>query len=78
MYWRMPGLMVFTLPKDYTALEIQNFFASLGDPNVRTFMGLPEDKKVDILGSKGKVLTPEEFTDPIIKSICMGASIPKQ
>ena len=78
VYWRLPGLMVFTLPQNYTKDEIQNFFNSLGDPNVRTFIGLPSDKKLEILGAAGKVLNPEDFTNPILRSISMGSGIPKQ
>lgn len=78
VYWRLPGLMVFTFPKDYKKTEIENFFASLGDPNVRTFIGLPADKKLEILGAAGKVLNPEDFTNPILRSISMGSGIPKQ
>ena len=78
VYWRLPGLLVFKFPENYSKEEIQNFFASLGDPNVRTFIGLPRDKEVEVLGSAGKVLKPEEFTNPILRSISMGSSIPKQ
>jgi len=78
VYWRLPGILVFKFPENYTKEEIQNFFSSLGDPNVRTFIGLPKDKEVDVLGAKGRVLAPEEFIDPIMRSISMGASIPKQ
>jgi hypothetical protein len=77
VYWRMPGLMVFTLPKNYTSTEVQNFLTSLGDPNVRTLIALPEDKKLEILGAAGKVLDPELFTNPILRSISMGSGIPK-
>jgi phage-related protein (TIGR01555 family) len=78
VYWRLPGILVFKFPENYSKEEIQNFFSSLGDPNVRTFIGLPKDKEVDVLGAKGRVLSPEEFIDPIMRSISMGASIPKQ
>jgi hypothetical protein len=77
VYWRMPGLMVFTLPKNYTTTEVQNFLTSLGDPNVRTLIAMPDDKKLEILGAQGKVLDPELFTNPILRSISMGAGIPK-
>jgi hypothetical protein len=77
VYWRMPGLMLFTLPKTYTTAEAQNFLTSLGDPNARTLIALPDDKKLEILGAQGKVLNPEEFTNPILRSISMGAGIPK-
>jgi len=77
VYWRMPGLMVFTLPKDYTPTEVQNFLTSLGDPNARTVLALPSDKTMEILGAEGKVLSPEKFTNPILRSISMGAGIPK-
>lgn len=78
VYWRLPGILVFKFPENYTKEEIQNFFSSLGDPNVRTFIGLPKDKEVDVLGAAGRVLPPEQFIDPIMRSISMGASIPKQ
>jgi phage-related protein (TIGR01555 family) len=77
VYWRMPGLMVFTLPKSYEAADVTSFLTSLGDPNARTLLALPEDKKLEILGAEGKVLSPEKFTNPILRSISMGAGIPK-
>ena len=78
VYWRMAGLMVFTLPTNYTPEEIKAFFASLGDPNVRSFIALPDDKKLEILGAAGRTLDPSLFTDPILRSISMGSGIPKQ
>jgi hypothetical protein len=78
VYWRMAGLPVFTVPKDYKKAEIENFLSTLGDPNVRTFLCLPEDKKVEILSAAGRILSPQDFTDLIIRSISMGSSIPKQ
>lgn len=78
VYWRMAGLLIFHLPKDYNQPEIQNFLASLGDPNVRTFLALPEDKQAEILSAAGRVLPPEEFTNLIMRSISMGSAIPKQ
>jgi hypothetical protein len=77
VYWRTAGLMVFTLPKDYTKEQIDTFFASLGDPNVRTFIGLPDDKKLEMLGVQGRVPSPEDYTSPILRSISMGSGIPK-
>jgi hypothetical protein len=78
VYWRMPGIMKFTFPKDYTADQIKAFFATLGDPNVRTFIALPEDKDLEIMGAAGKVLDPSLFTDIALRSISMGSGIPKQ
>jgi hypothetical protein len=78
VYWRMAGLPVFTVPKNYKKAEIENFLSTLGDPNVRSFLCLPEDKKVEILSAEGRILGPEEFTDLVIRSISMGSSIPKQ
>jgi hypothetical protein len=77
VFWRMPGLMVFTLPKNYTAAEVTSFLTSLGDPNARTLIALPDDKSLEILGAQGKVLDPETYTNPILRSISMGAGIPK-
>jgi hypothetical protein len=70
--------MKFTFPKDYTADQIKAFFATLGDPNVRTFIALPEDKDLEIMGAAGKVLDPSLFTDIALRSISMGSGIPKQ
>jgi len=77
VYWRTAGLMVFTLPKEYTKQQIDDFFASLGDPNVRTFIGLPSDKQLQMLGVQGRVPSPEDYTSPILRSISMGSGIPK-
>lgn len=78
VYWRMPGLMKFTFPKDYKKEDIEAFFSALGEPNARTFIALPEDKQLEILSAAGRVLDPSLFTDPILRSISMGSGIPKQ
>jgi len=78
VYWRMPGLMKFTFPNEYTKEQIQTFFEALGEPNARTFIALPEDKQLEILSAAGRVLDPSLFTDPILRSISMGSGIPKQ
>jgi phage-related protein (TIGR01555 family) len=78
VYWRLAGLMVFTLPKDYTKDEIDSFFNSLGDPNARTFIGLPDDKKLEILTVAGRVLKPGDFADDFKRNISTGSGVPKQ
>jgi len=78
VYWRMAGLMVFTLPADTSDAAWQEFISKVGDPNARTFLMLPDDKKVEILSAAGRVLDPNQFIDPILRSISIGTGIPKQ
>lgn len=77
VYWRLAGLMKFKFPKDYKADDIRSFFEALGDPNARTFIGLPEDKDLEILSVAGRVLPPNDFTDMALRSISIGSGIPK-